>query len=40
MSQFMCLQVTFGNELLVALLAYERTLTSVGTHVSLEIACL
>lgn len=40
MSQFMGLQVTFGDELLVALLAYKGALTSMGTHVGFEIACL
>lgn len=36
--QFMGLQVTFCNELLLALVTDEGSLTGVGPHVSLQVA--
>lgn len=40
MSQFVSLQMTFSDELLVTLIADKRTLSSVGPHVCFQVACL
>lgn len=39
-SQLMSLQMPFGDELLVALLAYKRSLSRVCAHMRLQISCL
>jgi hypothetical protein len=39
-SEFMRLKVPLGDELLIALRAYEGPLTSVRPHVCLQISCL
>jgi hypothetical protein len=37
-SKLVCLKMTFGDEVLVAAFTAERTLTSVGPHMRLEVA--
>jgi hypothetical protein len=40
MGEFMSLQVSLGDKLLVALIADEWSLSGMSPHVSFEIACL